>query len=185
MCQPFEKYPILIVEDDKAHVDSLYELISEQMIYKISIANTVDEALSFFCKEKYVIVFVDLNLNGSITDGINLITKLRSQDPDVFIIVITAHSEYIFNKKIVDSVDDFIRKPLDIDFFSSKLFLWSTKYNRRKELKETFLQKCNAFEDRITGYESRISGLDDLDSKIEDVMRRMSSGGLIGEEYGL
>jgi len=185
MCQPYEKYPILIVEDDEAHAEALYELIKDQMIYDIYRAKNEDEAIEMFCKDKFVIIFVDLQINGKIQHGIDLIIKLRSQDPDVFIIVVSAFSDYLFNKKIVDSVDDFIKKPFDIDFFSSKLFLWTTKYNRRKEMRITFTQRCDSFENRISGYESRLSDLNDIDLKIEEAVNRITPRSFTGEEHGL
>ena len=185
MCQPYERYPILIVEDDDAYAEALCELIKEQAIYDIYRAKDENEAKEMFCKNKFVIIFIDLQINGKIQNGIDLITKLRSQDQDVFIIVVSAFSDYIFNKKIVDSVDDFIKKPFDIDFFSSKLFLWTTKYNRRKELKTTFIQRCDSFENRISGYESRLSDLNNIGVKIEEAVNKIVLGGSTGEEYGL
>lgn len=185
MCQPLERYSVLIIEDDDANAEALCELITIQKIYKPYVAKSEQEAMDLFCSDKYVIVFVDLKIGNDIDNGIRIIQKIRELDQNIFIVVVTAYYEYIFNKKIVDSVDDFVRKPIDIDFFSSKLFLWTTKYNRRKEIIEAFNQKCVVFNDKFTDYESRLSGLDEIDLKIEELISKIGSEKLYGEGCGL
>ena len=58
---------------------------------------------------------------------------------------------------MIECVDDFIKKPIDNDFFQSKLFLWSTKYERRRKIVHTIENKCSEFTCRMQDYETKIN----------------------------
>lgn len=183
MDHPSEQFNILIVDDNRAHAESIELIINEQKIYKTYVTTNCEDAIEVFCPGKFMIVFVDLELDGKIDNGIDLIKSFRSKDEDVLIVVITAYSNYIFNHCIVNAVDDFVKKPLDVDFFSSKLFLWSTKYKRRKTIIDNLNDKCDFFNKRLSSYETRLSGLDELDSRILKLANKIEGGvRMYGEE---
>lgn len=174
MCQTLNRINVLVVDDDKAHADAVYELISEQNIYKVFIANNCDEALDLFCPNKFSIAFIDLNIDGKIDNGIYLISNIRAKDENIFIVVISAYPDAIYNKKLVESVNDFVKKPIDTDFFLSKLFLWTTKYESRARLVRHIDAKCQYIETKISDYESRLDSIKQIDYQIEELTQRIS-----------
>lgn len=165
---------ILIVDDELSHAESLSELITEQQIYKTHIATSCEEALDKFCPNKFSMAFIDLNIDGNINNGIDLIATIRKQDDNVFIVVVSAYPESIYNKVLIECVDDFVKKPIDVDFFQSKLFLWSTKFERRHKLVKTIDSKCTEFACKMQDYESKINHIKKIDLEIEQLAARIS-----------
>lgn len=175
MCQTLNRINVLIVDDESSCAEVLSDIISEQQIYKTYTATNCEAALDLFCKDKFSIAFIDLNIDGSIENGIDLIAKIRKQDDNVFIVVVSAYADSIYNKVLIECVDDFIKKPMDYDFFQSKLFLWSTKYERRRKIVQTIDTKCQSFECRMLDYESRMNHIKKIDLEIEELASRISS----------
>lgn len=174
MYQTLNRINVLIVDDDKAHADAVYELISEQHIYKIFTANTCEQAFDLFCPNKFSMAFIDLNIDGKIDNGISLISEIRKKDENILIIVISAYPDAIYNKRLVECVNDFVKKPIDTDFFLSKLFLWSTQFESRLRLVNHIDDKCKYFETKISDYESRLDSIKQIDFQIEELTQRIS-----------
>lgn len=166
---------ILIVDDEMSCAEVLAEVINEQSIYKTHIATTCEQAINIFCKNKFSMAFIDLNIDGSIDNGIDLIAKIRKLDDNIFIVVVSAYADTIYNKILIECVDDFIKKPMDYDFFQSKLFLWSTKYERRRKIINTIDDKCILFENRMLDYETKLNHIKKIDLEIEELASRISS----------
>src|SRR5574343_1252771 len=165
---------VLIIDDNNSHAESLSELICDQHIYKCHTATNCEEALDLFCPNKFSMAFIDLMIDGSIDNGIDLIAKIRKQYDNIFLVVVSAYPDSIYNKVLIECVDDFIKKPIDNDFFQSKLFLWSTKYERRRKIVTTIESKCSEFACRMQDYETKINYIKKIELEIEELASRIS-----------
>lgn len=174
MCQSLARINVLVVDDDPIQTDLIKEIILEQNIYNVTVFNNCVDTIESFKPKLYCIAFIDLHLDGSINNGINLISNIRNQDEDIFIVLVSAYPELVYNKILIECVDDFIKKPFDIDFFLSKLFLWSTKYERRQKILKKIDSRCNSFEDRMLKYECKLNDIRKIDLEIEELTERIS-----------
>ena len=126
---------ILIIEDDVEISAMMHQIIDDMKTFTIDRAYSYNEALEMFEPGKYIAITLDLNLGKSTKDGIDLATKFRGEDSDVFIAVVSGYFNEIFDQDLIDTVDDFISKPFDHVVFKLKIFSYTTKYRRRLNLK--------------------------------------------------
>jgi CheY-like chemotaxis protein len=88
------KVELLIVEDFPPEAEVLSMLLSNSDLkneYEITIANTGSEALFNFEKYEYNLVILDLGLPD--IDGLELLKKIKSINPDVKVIVYTGYDD--------------------------------------------------------------------------------------------
>jgi DNA-binding NtrC family response regulator len=76
---------ILIVDDDDAVRDVLYDLFSEE--HMCHAAATAEQALSFLREQTYDAVLTDISMPG--LSGLELLGHLRQEQPDTPVIVIS------------------------------------------------------------------------------------------------
>ena len=103
---------ILIVDDDDAVRDVLYDLFSEQ--HMCHGAATAEKALGFLSEQTYDAVLTDISMPG--LSGVELLGYLRSEQPDTPVIVISGigdreHAEGLTRL----GAFDFILKPFTLD----------------------------------------------------------------------
>ena len=103
---------ILVAEDDPNIREGLVDtLVSEG--YSVKSAQNGDEALSLFKKEPFDLVFLDIMMPEQ--SGYEVCKKIRSQNENIPIIMLTAKSEEI--DKVVGlqlGADDYITKPFGV-----------------------------------------------------------------------
>lgn len=104
---------VLYAEDD----DDLRELFAtalEDAGVELLVASNGLEALDLYHKHHPFFLITDLLMPRM--DGFELIREIRKTDPDIFVVVTTAHNE---SNKIIDAidagVDKFLLKPIDFD----------------------------------------------------------------------
>ena len=83
-------YRIMVVEDEHLMRAIIVQLLRSDG-YEIIEAQTVDEALQIFEKEKIDLAILDLNLGGGDT-GLDLLGRIRDLDPEVMGIIVTAYA---------------------------------------------------------------------------------------------
>lgn len=76
---------ILVVDDDEAIRDMLYELFEET--HRCHVAETAEQALSFLETEHYDVILTDISMPG--LSGLELLGHVRQAQPDTPVIVIT------------------------------------------------------------------------------------------------
>lgn len=106
------KHSILIVDDEKAICDGLSKLLSDDYVtYKALNGREAIEVL----KNNKDIELILCDIMMPIMDGTEMIEKIRSENKQVKIIVITAFStpDRVFNA-IVKGANAYLIKPLDI-----------------------------------------------------------------------
>ncbi|HEY0320146.1 MAG TPA: response regulator [Pyrinomonadaceae bacterium] len=76
---------ILVVDDDEAIRDMLYELFEEK--HRCHMAETAEQALLFLETEHYDVILTDISMPG--LSGLELLGQMRHTQPDTPVIVIT------------------------------------------------------------------------------------------------
>jgi two-component system response regulator PilR (NtrC family) len=121
---------ILIVDDDDAVRDILYDLFSEEHLCHA--AGTAEQALSFLHEQSYDVVLTDISMPG--LSGLELLGHLRQEQPDSPVIVITGindrtHAEGL--KRL--GAFDYILKPFRLEAVEQSV---TRALEHNRELKE-------------------------------------------------
>ncbi len=91
MPSPSEKSSLLIIDDQPAFPENLIAMAGEE--FQIIIATTGEEGLRKFRESPADLVLLDLKL-GRGMDGLETLRQLKKIDPDVAVIIITAHASH-------------------------------------------------------------------------------------------
>lgn len=110
MQKPDEK--ILIVEDDKAQLETLAEILSP--LGSILTAESGSEALDIIKQEQPAVVVADLVLPGNV-DGLKILRFTGEETPETPVILITGHATVETALEAMKSgAYDYLMKPIDI-----------------------------------------------------------------------
>jgi two-component system response regulator AtoC len=103
-----------LVVDDERKMRRILQILLERMGIESVGAESAEEALARFGEEKVDLVLTDLKMPGQ--SGIDLLAQVRASDPDVPVIVLTAHGTV---QTAVDAMKrgafDYVLKPFDLD----------------------------------------------------------------------
>src|SRR5688572_27886623 len=94
------KHRILVVEDEELMRSILRQLL-EDSGYDVITADSAESALSVFAENEIAVTVTDIKMSGM--DGIELLDRIKSIDPDALIVIMTAYSS-------VDSAVSTLRK---------------------------------------------------------------------------
>lgn len=159
---------ILIVDDEQGAADMMSLLIKNLNVFEVDIAPSSRIALEKFESQKYVMVLLDLNIDGTFDSGIELGKKIREIDSACVIVLVTGYYDAIFDSRTLGVADDFIKKPFDIDYFNGKIFLWLAKYNR-----DCYLRKY--IDGKIVPFDKRLCELKILEEKVNVIITKMET----------
>jgi two-component system, NtrC family, response regulator PilR len=103
---------ILIVDDDDAIRDTLYDLFSEEHLCHA--AGTAEVALAFTQEQTYDVILTDISMPG--LSGIELLGMLRQSQPDTPVIVISGISDRTYAEGLTRlGAFDYILKPFRLE----------------------------------------------------------------------
>src|SRR3989338_2909231 len=116
------KLNVLIVEDNKLHLEMIYEGLKENLPgdksdfpYNISGVDSCFKAIDYLNSNKVDLIILDLNL-GDRTDvegGFEVLEKVNACSPSTGVIVFTAHgSVETCRRAFFNNVSEFIEKPI-------------------------------------------------------------------------
>lgn len=129
---------ILIVDDEPDMLRLLSMMLKSKTAYDVTTTNNPVEALELAKKNKFDILITDLKMPG--LDGIELLNAVRSFDPDIPIIIITAYATAESAAEAMEkNAFDFITKPFrkeQIIFTIDKAVRWLTTQRENKALRE-------------------------------------------------
>lgn len=80
---------LLVVDDEKNAREGLKWALEDKK-HRVDVAASADEALGFLAEHQVDLVITDLKMPGM--DGLELLQKIKDNDPSTEVIVITAHS---------------------------------------------------------------------------------------------
>lgn len=106
----------ILVIDDEADIRDLVCGILEDVGHHVRGARDADEALDGLRRRRPALVVLDIWLQGSRIDGLDLLTLLKEIDPDLPVIVISGHGTIeTAVSAIRKGAYDFIEKPFNAD----------------------------------------------------------------------
>ena len=107
-----EQKKVLIVDDEPSIRDVLSQALSDKN-FQCTASQSGEEALQILKKGKFPFVITDYKMPGM--DGLALLKAIREFDPDVCVVMLTAHGTI---EKAVEAMKigayDFLTKPIDI-----------------------------------------------------------------------
>ena len=173
---------ILIVDDER----DIRELISEILIdegYTTRLAGTSDDAMREVTSQPPGLLILDIWLKDSDMDGIDILKKVKSDYPEVPVVIISGHGNIeIAVAAIKQGAYDFIEKPFNIDqLLVVTRRAMETSRLRRENI--TLRQKDAPVGDLIgssAGFRALVSQLDKVAKSNSRIMLRGGSG--VGKE---
>jgi two-component system response regulator PilR (NtrC family) len=117
---------ILIVDDDAAVRDVLYDLFSEEHLCHA--AGTAEQALTYLRDQSYDVVMTDISMPG--LSGLELLGHLRQEQPDSPVIVITGINDRTHAEGLTRlGAFDYILKPFRLEAVEASVAR-ALEYNR-------------------------------------------------------
>ena len=125
---------ILLVDDEEDIRDVLGVYLKDQG-YDIYMAGNGEEALKIFAEHKPPIVLSDIKMPG--IDGIELLKRIKQDNPDTEFIMITGHGDMdLAIASFHDQAADFITKPINVNILDISLKKLQEKIKGRRQLRE-------------------------------------------------
>ena len=129
-----DKNKILLVDDEEDIRDVLGITLSD-MGYQVLTAANGKTAWETFVAERPPIVLTDIKM--PLMDGIDLLKRIKHQNPEAEVIMITGHGDMdLAIKSLKHRATDFITKPINIDALEISLKRVEEKIITRKQLQE-------------------------------------------------
>lgn len=103
---------ILVVDDDEAIRDTLYDLLSEQ--YVCQTAETAEKAFARLEADVYDVVLTDISMPG--LSGLELLGRVRQKYPDTPVIIISGISDQEHAHGLIKlGAFDYLLKPFQLE----------------------------------------------------------------------
>ncbi len=139
-----KKIGVLIVDDEKNTCTGIKYALDDNR-YSVDTAENIKTGLTLFKQKQPQIVITDLRMEGE-TDGFILLKKIKEENPDTIVIMITAYGDV---EKAVTAMQegayDFVTKPFTADQIEIKvnkaaetIKLIDNNRNLRRELSSQF-----------------------------------------------
>jgi signal transduction histidine kinase len=129
-----EIYPILLVDDEEDIRDVLKMTLSDSG-HRVFVAQNGKEALELFEKHQTPIVLTDIKMPGM--DGIELLRKIKAQNPEIEVMMITGHGDMdLAVKSLQYEAADFITKPINVEVLAIALNRVCEKIFMKRKLKD-------------------------------------------------
>ena len=103
---------ILVVDDDDAIRDTLYELLSQE--YLCQTAETAEKALARLEADNYDVVLTDISMPG--LSGLELVGQVRQKYPETPVIIISGISDREHARGLIKlGAFDYLLKPFKLE----------------------------------------------------------------------
>ncbi len=120
---------ILLVEDDRATADLLYESLGDRE-HDVTVALNGDDGLQVALNQSFDVILLDVRLPA--IDGLGVCRRLRASGSDVPILLISAFTSTQERVMGLDAgADDFIAKPIDLLELYARLRVWERRRHNR------------------------------------------------------
>ncbi|MCG8529528.1 MAG: response regulator [Desulfovibrionales bacterium] len=110
---------ILVIDDEQPTL-TMFELLLSTLGHEVLLANSGETGLDVFREHKPPLVLTDIKMPGM--NGIEVLGRLKEEEPDVEVVVITGHGDMDVAIKALNlDATDFINKPLRLDVLETAL----------------------------------------------------------------
>ncbi|MFW5936928.1 MAG: response regulator [Desulfosalsimonas sp.] len=142
---------ILLVDDEEG-IRSVLGISLADMGYEVLTAEDGEAALDEFRDNRPPIVLADIKMPGM--DGIDLLRKLKAEDPDTEVILITGHGDMdLAIKSLKYEATDFITKPIEDRELENAL----EKARQRIKLRQQWRSYTENLEDMVRQKSDRLT----------------------------
>ncbi len=125
----------ILLVDDESDIREVLSLPLCDLGYRVSEAETGDQALEIFRKLQPAIVLTDIKMPGM--DGIELLQKIKQENPETEVIMITGHGDMeLAVRSLKNEATDFITKPINVDALEIAVQRAKDKIITREKLQE-------------------------------------------------
>ncbi len=125
----------ILLVDDEQDLREVLEICLLDIGYTVLTAENGKQALDIFKKEQPSIVLTDIKMPGM--SGIDLLRKIKNENPDTEVIIITGHGDTdLAIKSLKYEAIDFITKPISEDALEIALKRANDKIITRHQLQE-------------------------------------------------
>ena len=129
-----KKKTILLVDDEEG-IRKVLGIYLADMDYRVITAKSGEEALNIFRQDKPPIVIADIKMSGM--NGIELLRRLKKEEPETEVIMMTGHGEMDLAIESVQlDATDFVTKPIKENVLGIALNRAEERISMRQKLKE-------------------------------------------------
>jgi signal transduction histidine kinase len=147
----------ILLVDDEEDIREVLNIVLTDLGYNVYMAENGQEGLSIFKKIHVSIVITDIKMPGM--DGIELLQKIKQENQDTEVIMITGHGDMDLSiKSLKYQAVDFITKPINTEALEITLQKVKEKITAREKLKE-YTQKLEQLVHEKTELQDHLSSL--------------------------
>ena len=159
----------ILIVDDEADIRAAIAGILGDEGYQTRVAHDSDSALAALAERRPSLVVLDVWLQGSRLDGIELLDEIKARDPTLPVVVISGHGNIeTAVAAIKRGAYDFIEKP----FQSEQLLLVVQRATETERLKREY----EALKERV-GFETELTGSSPLINSVRATLKRVAATG--------
>jgi signal transduction histidine kinase len=124
----------LLLVDDEADIREVLTMALADLGYRVATAENGTTALPLFLEHRPPIVITDIKMPGM--DGIELLSRIKTANPDTEVIMITGHGDLdLAIMSLKNQATDFITKPINVDALEIALKRAEERIVLRRQLK--------------------------------------------------
>jgi len=125
----------ILLADDEEGIRKVLGISLADRGYEVLTAENGEQALVIFRRAKPAIVMTDIKMPGM--DGIDLLQKIKQEDPDTEVIMISGHGDMdLAIKSLKYEAIDFVTKPINDDALEIALKRAHDKIDMRRQLRD-------------------------------------------------
>jgi len=125
----------ILVVDDEEDIREVLQISLSDIGYEVLSAENGEEALDLFKAANPPVVLTDIKMPGM--DGIELLRKIKYENPEAEVIMITGHGDMdLAIMSLKHEATDFITKPINVDALEIALKRAKDRIITRNKLKE-------------------------------------------------
>jgi len=110
---------ILVIDDEQPTL-TMFELLLKTLGHDVLLANSGENGLEIFREHRPPLVLTDIKMPGM--DGIEVLGRLKEEEPSVEVVVITGHGDMDVAIQALNlDATDFINKPLRLEVLKKAL----------------------------------------------------------------
>jgi signal transduction histidine kinase len=147
--------PHILLVDDEEDIRDVLAISLSDIGHEVLLAENGDEALRIFKEKNPPIVLTDIKMPGM--DGIELLRKIKRENPETEVIMITGHGDIdLAIKSLKFEATDFITKPINDDVMMIALKRAQDRIVIRQKLREytenleRLIQEKTALQDHLS-----------------------------------
>ena len=150
----------ILLVDDEEDIRSVLSVALEDMGYEVQAAENGKEGLRLFLESRPPIVITDIKMPD--IDGVDLLKRIKAEDPDTEVIMITGHGDMdVAIQSFQCEATDFITKPIHVEDLETSL----QRVHERIDAREKLREYTHSLESRIYEKAEKLAGLEKLFEK--------------------